>query len=159
MSTPTQEDQRAGGGADTQPSRPAAGRSHELVSEEGRTSIADSVVAKVVGVAVREVPGVHAMGAGMSRAFGAVRERLPGAATSVTQGVAVEVGERQTAIDLDLVVEYGVSIPDLAAGVRRNVVNAVEKVCGLEVTEVNVSVGDVHLPGDEDGQQPESRVQ
>lgn len=157
MSTPTQEGQPGGG--DSPASRPATGRSHELVTEEGRTSIADSVVAKVVGVAVREVPGVHAMGAGMSRAFGAVRERLPGAATSVTQGVAVEVGERQTAIDLDLVVEYGVSIPDLAAGVRRNVVNAVEKICGLEVTEVNVSVGDVHLPGDEDGQPPESRVQ
>jgi uncharacterized alkaline shock family protein YloU len=159
MVTPKREDQPAGDAGNSQPSRPAAGRSRELVTEEGRTSIADAVVAKVVGVAVREVPGVHAMGAGISRAFGAVRERLPGAATSVTQGVAVEVGERQTAIDLDLVVEYGVSIPDLAGGVRRNVVNAVEKICGLEVTEVNISVGDVHLPGDEAEEPAESRVQ
>jgi len=63
--------------------------------------------------------------------------------------VTVEVGERQAAIDLDLVVEYGISIPDLADGVRRNVINAVERMCGLEVTEVNITVGDVHLPTDD----------
>jgi len=158
MSLPTREGQPADGGA-MQPGRLESGRSGVLVTEEGRTSIADSVVAKVVGVAVREVAGVHEMGAGISRALGAVRDRLPGSATSVTQGVAVEVGERQTAIDLDLVVEYGVSIPDLATGVRRNVVNAVEKICGLEVTEVNISVGDVHLPSEDGEQEPESRVQ
>jgi uncharacterized alkaline shock family protein YloU len=158
MSLPMREGQPTEGGA-TPPGKLGGGRSGVLATEEGRTSIADSVVAKVVGVAVREVPGVHEMGAGISRALGAVRERLPGSATSVTQGVAVEVGERQTAIDLDLVVEYGVSIPDLATGVRRNVVNAVEKICGLEVTEVNISIGDVHLAGDDGEQQPESRVQ
>jgi uncharacterized alkaline shock family protein YloU len=146
-------------------SGPRTGRSgSELITDEGRTAISDSVVSKVVGVAAREVPGVYAMGAGMSRALGAMRERLQGATgggSGFTQGVAVEVGERQAAIDLDLTVEYGVSIPDLAAGVRRNVSSAVEKMCGLEVTEVNISVDDVHLPGD-DGQQDEqgeSRVQ
>lgn len=158
MSSPMRDGQPAGGGTGQQ-ARPAGGRSGELVTDEGRTSIADSVVAKVVGVAVREVPGVHAMGAGFSRALGAVRERLPGSTTSSTPGVAVEVGERQAAIDLDVVVEYGVSIPDLAAGIRRNVVNAVEKICGLEVTEVNLSIGDVHLPSDDDEQQPEARVE
>jgi uncharacterized alkaline shock family protein YloU len=120
----------------------------ELVSEHGRTAIADTVVAKIVGMATREMPGVHAMGMGLSRAFGAVRERIGGA--DVTQGVGVEVGERQTAVDLDVVVEYGVSIPDLATGIRRNVVDAVEKMCGLEVKEVNLTVGDVHLPDEED---------
>lgn len=132
----------------------------ELVSEHGRTAIADAVVAKIVGMATREVPGVHAMGAGLSRAVGAVRERIPGAAASnVTRGVAVEVGERQTAVDLDVIVEYGVSIPDLAKGVRRNAINAVEKMCGLEVTEVNINVGDVHLPDEEEaGEQAEPRV-
>lgn len=129
-------------------------------AEEGRTSIADLVVAKIVGVAVRDVPGVYAMGAGVSRALGAVRERLPGQQGSgVTQGVVVDVGERQAAVDLDLVVEYGVSIPDLVSGVRRNVVNAIERMCGLEVTEVNVSVGDLHLPTEDGGEEPESRVQ
>lgn len=160
MSAPTR-DMPQGHGAGTAPerSRPAS----ELVTEHGRTSIADSVVAKVAGVATKEVPGVYAMGAGMTRALGAVRERLPGGATSVAQGVQVEVGERQTAIDLDVIADYGVSIPDLAAGVRRNVISAVEKMCGLEVTEVNIAVDDIHLPGDDGGQpqqeQTEPRVQ
>jgi uncharacterized alkaline shock family protein YloU len=130
----------------------------ELVGEHGKTAIADTVVAKIVGMATREMPGVHAMGMGLSRAFGTVRERIPGAkGSAVTQGVAVEVGERQTAVDLDVVVEYGISIPDLASGIRNNVIDAVEKMCGLEVTEVNLTVGDVHLP-DDDSESTESRV-
>jgi uncharacterized alkaline shock family protein YloU len=123
----------------------------QLTSEFGNTAVADTVVAKVAGIATRELPGVYAMGAGMTRAFGVVRDRIPGVtSTSITQGVTVEVGERQAAIDLDLVVEYGISIPDLAEGVRRNVIDAVERICGLEVTEVNITIGDVHLPTDED---------
>ena len=125
------------------------GRAAVLVSEHGRTTIADSVVAKIVAVATSEVDGVYAMGAGAARVFGAVRQRVPGARVSESQGVAVEVGERQAAADIDLVIEYGVAIPDLAAAVRRNVINAVERICGLEVTEVNISVDDIHLPGDE----------
>jgi uncharacterized alkaline shock family protein YloU len=135
------------------------GKSAELVSEHGKTTIADSVVAKIVAMATREVGGVYAMGAGASRLFGSVRERVPGVQASVTQGVAVEVGERQAAVDLDLVIEYGVAIPDLAAAVRRNVITAVEKLCGLEVAEVNISIDDIHLPGDEEPEPAESRVQ
>jgi uncharacterized alkaline shock family protein YloU len=132
---------------DTEPGTYQTG---ELSTELGKTAVADTVVAKVAGIATREMPGVYAMGAGMARAFGVVRDRLPGGTTtSITQGVTVEVGERQAAIDLDLVVEYGISIPDLADGVRRNVITAVERMCGLEVTEVNITVGDVHLPTDD----------
>ena len=137
------------------------GNGSELITEHGKTSIADTVVAKIVGMATREVPGVHSMGAGFSRAIGAVRERLPGSGggTNLGQGVAVEVGERQAAVDLDVIAEYGVSIPDLANGVRRNVIGSVEKMCGLEVTEVNVTVGDIHLPGEDESDEPEeSRV-
>lgn len=128
------------------------GRASDLVTETGRTSIADAVVAKVAGMAARQVNGVHEMGGGVARAFGAVRERIPGATSNggVMRGVAVEVGERQAAVDIDLVVEYGVSIPDLASGVRRNVIQSVEHICGLEVTEVNIMVGDIHLPGEEE---------
>jgi uncharacterized alkaline shock family protein YloU len=130
---------------------PGTHQAGQLTSEFGNTAVADTVVAKVAGIATRELPGVYAMGAGMSRAFGVVRDRFPGVtSTSITQGVTVEVGERQAAIDLDLVVEYGISIPDLAEGVRRNVIDAVERICGLEVTEVNITIGDVHLPTDED---------
>ncbi|WP_425451538.1 Asp23/Gls24 family envelope stress response protein [Sphaerisporangium album] len=140
--------------------RTGSGRgSAELVSERGRTRIADTVVAKIAGMAAREVPGVYALGAGMSRALGVVRERLIGGGPAVpTGGVSVEVGERQAAIDLEVIVEYGVSIPDLAAGIRRNVIEAVENMCGLEVTEVNIAVDDLHLPGEESSEQQEARV-
>ncbi|MGW0996322.1 Asp23/Gls24 family envelope stress response protein [Streptomyces sp. NPDC002523] len=118
----------------------------------GKTTIADGVVAKIAGMAAREVPGIHSLGAGMARAFGAMRERVPGAGGGVTRGVKVEVGERQAAVDLDVVVEYGVSIVDVAGGVRTNVIGAVERMTGLEVVEVNIVVDDVHLPDDEEGQ-------
>jgi uncharacterized alkaline shock family protein YloU len=108
------------------------------------------VVAKIVALATREIDGVYAMGTGAARMMGAVRQRIPGAQASAAQGVSVEVGERQAAADLDLVVEYGVSIPDLANAVRTNVINMVERLCGLEVTEVNVGIDDIHLPGDQD---------
>ncbi|GAA1503384.1 Asp23/Gls24 family envelope stress response protein [Streptomyces albidochromogenes] len=120
----------------------------------GRTTISDSVVEKIVGMAARDVSGVHAMGSGISRAFGAARERVPGAAKSVSRGVSVEVGEKQTAVDLEIVVDYGVSITEVAGSVRESVISAVEWMTGLEVVEVNVTVSDVKLPDEED-EEPE----
>ncbi|MFH9010097.1 Asp23/Gls24 family envelope stress response protein [Streptomyces sp. NPDC017943] len=116
----------------------------------GSTAIADTVVAKIAGMAAREIPEIHNLGGGMTRAFGAVRQRVPGSGSGVTQGVKVEVGERQAAVDLDVVVEYGAAITDTAADVRTNVINAVERMTGLEVVEVNISVDDVHLPDEPD---------
>jgi uncharacterized alkaline shock family protein YloU len=136
----------------------------DLVSAQGKTSIADTVVSKIAGIATREVNGVHALGGGASRVVGALRERIPGASTNHAQGVSVEVGEKQAAVDIDIVAEYGVAIPDLATGIRRNVIAAVERMTGLEVTEVNIAVNDVHLeePSGDDDDQPApspSRVQ
>jgi uncharacterized alkaline shock family protein YloU len=122
----------------------------ELTGEHGNTTIADVVVAKIIALAAREIDGVYALGGGTARMIGAVRQQVPGVAASDTQGVSVEVGLRQAAADIDLVVEYGVAIPDLADAVRGNVINAVERICGLEVTEVNVNVDDIHLPGEQD---------
>lgn len=115
---------------------------------QGRTTIAASVVQKIAGIAAREISGVHSMGGGVSRAFGAIRERIPGGGTggSNVAGVQVEVGEKQAAVDLDIVVEYGASIVELARAVRRNVITAVERMTGLEVIEVNIAVNDIHLP-------------
>lgn len=121
----------------------------------GRTQIADAVVAKIAGMAAREIGGVHAMGGGAARAVGAVRDAVTGGGDgsasrgSASRGVAVEVGERQAAVDIDLVVEYGAAIQDLASAVRRNVTNAVERMTGLEVTEINIRVDDIHLPDDD----------
>ncbi|GAA5022370.1 Asp23/Gls24 family envelope stress response protein [Streptomyces siamensis] len=117
----------------------------------GRTTIADGVVAKIAGMAAREVPGIHNLGAGMARAIGAMRERVPGGGTGgVSRGVKVEVGESQAAVDLDVVVEYGYAIVEVAAEVRVNVISAVERMTGLEVVEVNLVIDDVKLPDEEE---------
>lgn len=116
-----------------------------LVSEQGRTAVADVVVSKIAGIAARDISGVHALGGGTARAVGALRERIPGSRTNLSQGVAVEVGERQAAVDLDIVADYGVSIADLATAIRRNVISSVERMTGLEVTEVNITVHDVFV--------------
>jgi uncharacterized alkaline shock family protein YloU len=133
----------------------------ELATSQGKTTIADTVVAKIAGIASREVNGVHALGGGTARAVGAIRERFPGSRTNLSQGVAVEVGERQAAVDIDIVADYGVAIADLAAGIRRNVIEAVERMTSLEVTEVNVTVHDVYLDtGEEEQAEPvPARVQ
>ncbi|MEU6526784.1 Asp23/Gls24 family envelope stress response protein [Streptomyces sp. NPDC046924] len=123
----------------------------------GSTTIADTVVAKIASMAAREVPEVHNLGAGVARAFGAMRERVPGGSSSVTQGVKVEVGERQTAVDLDLVVHYGAAIADTAADVRTNVITAIERMTGLEVVEVNIAVDDVRLPDEEEESEQSGR--
>jgi uncharacterized alkaline shock family protein YloU len=123
----------------------------------GSTTIADPVVAKIAGMAAREVPEVHHLGGGVTRAIGAVRQRVPGSTGSgVTRGVKVEVGERQAAVDLNVVVEYGAAITDTAADIRSNVINAVERMTGLEVVEVNIAVNDVHLPDEPDDEGEES---
>ncbi|MFE6709630.1 Asp23/Gls24 family envelope stress response protein [Streptomyces sp. NPDC057695] len=129
------------------------------VGERGRTAIGDVVVVKVAGMAAREIPGVHDMGGGLSRTLGVVRERVPGGRPNVGRGVKVEVGERQAAIDLELVVEYGVPITDVAQDVRENVIVAVERITGLEVVEVNISINDVHLPEDDHEIAADSRVE
>jgi uncharacterized alkaline shock family protein YloU len=151
----------------TQSSNPASSTSSSsavqavpsaLQSTQGTTTIADDVVQKIAGLAAREVSGVYALGGGAARALGTLRERIPGASQSVGQGVSVEVGEKQAAVDLDLITEYGVPIADLARSVRRNVISSVEGMTGLQVTEVNISVNDIHLPSDDEGQQEVSRV-
>ncbi|MFG2196676.1 Asp23/Gls24 family envelope stress response protein [Streptomyces sp. NPDC048639] len=155
-------------------SPPATGRGHsnetgkerqggkktsQAPENRGRTTISDSVVEKISAMATREVPGIHSLGAGMSRKIGAMRDRVPAGRPGLTRGVSVEVGERQAAVDLDVVVEYGVSIADVAGEVRVNVVSAVERMTGLEVVEVNIAVDDVHLPDEEDEtEESEGRV-
>lgn len=133
----------------------------ELQTDQGNTTVADSVVAKIAGIAAREVSGVHDMGAGAARAFGALKEKLPvGSSTpSPTQGVTVEVGEKEAAVDLDLVIEYGVSIPELSRSVRNNVIQRVERMTGLSVTEVNISIDDVWLGDEEDDEEQQQRIQ
>jgi uncharacterized alkaline shock family protein YloU len=134
--------------------------SSALATKQGKTAIADSVVQKIAGIATQEISGVYKLGSGAARMVGSLRERIPGSSgPSLSQGVAVEVGERQAAIDLDIVAEYGVSIADLATAVRRNVINSVQRMTSLEVTEVNISVNDVHTPDDDTKSEEPPRVE
>ncbi|MEO6500657.1 MAG: Asp23/Gls24 family envelope stress response protein [Jatrophihabitantaceae bacterium] len=143
----------------TSTSAEAPASPQRLNTDQGRISVAENVVQKIAGMACREVSGVHRMGTSTGRAFGALRERIPGSSgPNVAQGVGVEVGETQAAIDLDIVVEYGVSIADLGKSIQRNVKQSVERMTGLEVVEVNVNVDDVYLPSDDQQQDTPARV-
>ena len=124
----------------------------------GKTVIADSVISKVAGIAAREVPGVYALGGGAARAFGAIRDVI--GSTDLSQGVRVEVGETQVAADVTIVVEYPTPMNAVAEQVRSAVAQAIEQLVGMQVAEINVAINDVHIPGDDDDDQPaESRVQ
>ncbi|MEU6126744.1 Asp23/Gls24 family envelope stress response protein [Streptomyces sp. NPDC047123] len=144
---------------DDRAAKSAAGRGGGDPASRGRTTIADGVVEKIAGLAARDVDGVHAMGGGLARTFGAVRDRVPGGSKSVSRGVKAEVGEVQTALDLEIVVEYGVSIADVTQDVRESVITAVERMTGLEVVEVNIAVSDVKLPDEDDDDEPQGRLQ
>lgn len=122
-----------------------------LHTEHGDTTMADTVVAKIAGIATREVPGVFAMGNAARRAIGNLQQRIPGGGSqsSVTSGVSVEKGDREAAVDVSVVVEYGASIVTVSEQIRENVIRAVEHGTGLQVVSVDVNVSDVHLP-DED---------
>jgi uncharacterized alkaline shock family protein YloU len=126
----------------------------DLATEYGRTTIANVVVAKIAGLAAREVAGVHALlpqgGGGAIAGLAQRAQRVTGAgADPRTQGVAVEVGEREAAIDLRMAVDYDVSIRQVAEAVRQNVIARVQGMTGLVVREVNIAVDDLYFPDDE----------
>lgn len=130
----------------------------QLGAAAGKTTIEDAVVAKIAGIAAREVSGVYALGGGTARMVGAIRDALN--TTDLSQGIRVEVGETQVAVDVTIVAEYPVSLQKVADDVRAAIHRAMVELVGMEVAEVNVTVNDVHIPSDDeaDGTQ-EARVQ
>lgn len=158
---------RAGGGAATataQRATTAAGvrpqtATAALTTEIGSTRIGDGVVAKIAGLAARDIPGVYSMGSGMARRVGQIRSLIPGSTEAASQGVTVEVGEREAAIDLNVVTWYGQSIVEVSEAVRRNVVGQVEGMTGLHVVEVNIQVDDIHVEAPEGAAEQTQRVQ
>ncbi|GAA2170309.1 Asp23/Gls24 family envelope stress response protein [Agrococcus versicolor] len=147
--------------ATTQGTTPIAGTSSTAVTAAssstatGTTTVVDPVVAKIAGIAAREVPGVHALGGGAARAVGSIRDAI--GQTDLAQGVRVEVGETQVAADVTIVVGYPEQLQVVANGVRTAVARAITELIGMEVAEVNVTISDVHIPGDEPEEQ-ETRV-
>ena len=125
----------------------------EETTTENGIKIADDVVAVIAGVAVSEVPGV----AGMSGGFaGGITEVLSGK-KNLAKGIKVEVGEKETKIDVNIIVEYGTRIPDVAFEIQNRVKKAVETMTGLKVIEVNVHVQGVNT--DITNQEQDNNVQ
>ena len=128
-----------------------------ILTATGTTVINDGVIAKIAGIAAREVSGVFALGGGAARALGAIRSAVN--SDDLTQGISVEVGETQVAVDVTIVAEYPMPLQTIADGVRASVIRAIETLVGMQVTEVNVTVNDVHIPGDDKADEAEARVQ
>lgn len=112
-------------------------------SKQSSVKIADEVVGVIAGIAASEVEGVASMSGGVVSGLGEMLGKK-----SFSKGVKVEVGERQTALDLYVVMEYGIRIPEVARRVQENVKRAVESMTGLEVVEVNVHVAGVSFHTD-----------
>ncbi len=111
-------------------------------TEGGKTVIVDTVIAKVAALAVLEVPGVYALGGTVERMMGAVRGAFGDSEHG--QGVTVEVGETQVAADVSLVAGYPIPLQKVADDVRAAVYKTVQELVGMQVTEVNVTITDVH---------------
>ena len=118
----------------------------------GTVRIADEVVSIIAGLAATEVTGIAGMSGGL---VGGIAEIL--GRRNFAKGVKVEVGEREAAVDLYIIVKYGVRIPDVALAAQENVKQAIETMTGLSVVEVNVHVQGVGFP-DEETKDEEIRV-
>ena len=137
-----------------------------LHSDRGTTNISNTVVQKIAGIAAQEVEKVQVGGgtaAAVTGFLGSVSSAVTGSSGSgsPTSGVSVEVGQKEAAVDLTTAIEYGVSSPQVTEAVRRNVINRVESLTGLGVTEVNIVVTDVQFPEERPqlGQQQEVEQQ
>lgn len=106
----------------------------------GQIKIADEVVGIIAGLAATEVPGVAGMSGGVA---GGIAEML--GRKNLSKGVKVEVGEKESAVDLFIIVEYGAKIPDVSWQIQENVKKAIETMTGLNVVEVNIHVQGVNM--------------
>jgi len=128
----------------------------DLVKNEtglGTIKIADEVVSIIAGLAATEIDGIAGMSGGL---VGGIAEML--GRKNFSKGVRVEVGEREAAIDLYIIVKYGVRIPDVALSAQENIKRAIENMTGLSVVEVNVHVQGVNFPEEEEEAVEEVRV-
>ena len=123
----------------------------EIALENSNIKIADDVVAVIAGVAVSEVQGVYEMSGGFA---GGISEVLSGK-KNLAKGIKVEINEKTTKIDVNIIVEYGTRIPDVAFEIQNKVKKAVETMTGLNVTSVNVHVQGVNIPEEKEEQKNE----
>ncbi|GIV58740.1 MAG: Asp23/Gls24 family envelope stress response protein [Bacteroidetes bacterium] len=126
--------------------------------ESGQTIIRNQVVAKIASLAAREVEGVHRLVPfGPSQSVVSLAKTVTGG-TMRDLGVQVEVGTREAAVDIRLVVDYGASIPAVAEAIRRNIAERVEAMTGLKVVEVNIDVVDLYFGDEEEAEEEEAEA-
>lgn len=111
----------------------------------GAVKIADEVVKIIAGLAASEVPGVAGMSGGV---VGGIAERL--GRKNLSKGIKAEVGEKETAIEISIIVEYGTRIPEVASQIQQKVKEVVQNMTGLKVKEVTINVQGVSLGGKEE---------
>lgn len=112
----------------------------EIKTENEGIQISNDVIAVIAGVAVSEVPGVSGMAGGFA---GGISEVFSGK-KNLAKGIKVDATETEAKIDVNIIVEYGTRIPDVAFEIQNRVKKAVESMTGLKVEEVNVHVQGVN---------------
>lgn len=125
------------------------------ISVEGNDTIkiANEAVATYAGIAVSEVSGVY----GMAGGFAGITEALSGK-KNLAKGIKVDVGEKSAKVDVNIIVEYGARIPDVAFEIQTRVKKSVENMTGLKVLEVNVHVQGVHAISDKEEKEQEENI-
>ena len=124
---------------------------YEPVVRGGNIRIANEVVGIIAGLAATEVKGVAGMSGGVVDGISELLKKK-----NLAKGVKVEVGERQAAVDLYVILEYGAKVPEVAYKIQENVKRAIESMTGLEVVEVNVHIQGVEIKSEETAE--EARV-
>ena len=126
----------------------------ETIPVEGNDTIkiANEAVATYAGIAVAEVPGVYGMAGSVA---GGITEALSGK-KNLAKGIKVDVGEKDAKIDVNIIVEYGARIPDVAFEIQTRVKKTIESMTGLKVVEVNVHVQGVHMVSDKEDKNEEN---
>lgn len=126
--------------------QPANGAQRMAAEVKGRIEVADEVVEKVAGLAAMEVAGVADLGGDIARALESVRERIGIGQKRGDQGIKARINGREVAIDVTIMIEYGHVVMDVARQVKNNVAIQANRMLGLRVVEVNVTVDDVKMP-------------
>ncbi|HPD01230.1 MAG TPA: Asp23/Gls24 family envelope stress response protein [Acetivibrio sp.] len=118
-------------------------KNRDSLNEMGTVKISEEVVAIIAGIAAMDVPGVAGMSGGIA---GGIAEML--GRKNLSKGVKVEVGDKEAAIDLYIIVEYGCRIPDVSWDIQERVKKAVETMTGLNAIEVNIHIQGVNIDKD-----------
>jgi uncharacterized alkaline shock family protein YloU len=124
---------------------------------KGRIKVEDEVVEKIAALAALEVEGIAGLGGDIERVMESVRSRIGVGQRRGDQGVKAKIQDNEVSLDVTVVVEYGSIVMEVAKAVKSNVARVTSRMLGMRVTSVNITVDDVHIPGEDDRQDPPGR--